>query len=221
MVAGAHRLQAYTELKQEEGSTYDSIPVRVIGEGNALQVELSENFFRNDLTVIEKAEHLDRYIRSTSTDTVSVKIDELAKQSSSTDRTLYRYKKIGAGINTKTKTMIKQLDNGLANSTRQLLYLATECSSAEANNNGKIVSEQEQVIALIKANPELKVQDAHKQLKGEEKPVKEKMASVRVPSTVKSDLETLAKEKEIPEKEFTQAFLEAALVAYKNGKLVL
>ena len=42
------------------------------------------------------------------------------------------------------------------------------------------------------------------------------MASVRVPNTVKSDLETLAKEKEMPEKEFTQAFLEAALVAYKD-----
>ncbi len=63
------------------------------------------------------------------------------------------------------------------------------------------------------------MQAAHKQLKGEEKLVKEKMASVRLPGAVKSDLETLAKEKEMPEKEFTQAFLEAALVAYKNGKL--
>ena len=57
LVAGLHRLEAFKLLERE------SIPAHVAGFGDSLDAELAEideNLQRNDLTILEQAEHLDR-----------------------------------------------------------------------------------------------------------------------------------------------------------------
>jgi len=59
-VSGLHRLAAFKALG---GSTIDAV-VRALGRDEARLCEIDQNLARNDLSVIERAEHLCRFERN-------------------------------------------------------------------------------------------------------------------------------------------------------------
>lgn len=208
LVAGRHRLEAYRALQAEGGPGYDKIPAIVIASADARRIELCENLYRHDLSVLEKAEHLDAYLRLTS-EPVSQAIEQLARAARQSERSFFRYKAIGSGLQVGAE--IRKYHPELANSTRQLYYLATRC--------GK--DEQKAVLRLLRTMPELSVQQAHARLGGEPGGSCDKAVPVLVPSSLRNRIGSLSKSHRMKKGEFMQHFLAAALQAYEQGRFEL
>lgn len=212
LIAGRHRLEAYRSLADEGKPAYAQIPVVVMDAADAKRIELCENLYRNDLPVLEKAEHLMAYLKASS-DTVSELLDGLAKQAKQSKRTFYRFKAIGSGIQVadEIKKLPTEQAQELMNSTRQLYFLATKCSK----------DEQQAIMSLLKKNPELSVHQAVASL--QEKPAEkvEKLISVRLPKSLGEQLASLSEKREMQQNEFTERFVIAALAAFEQGAFQL
>lgn len=207
LVAGRHRLEAFRQLEAEGHLDYAQIPALEIRPEEALKVELCENLYRADLTVLEKAEHLVVYLRET-TDTVSEAIAALARMAKQSARTFYRYKAIGEGI--RISEEIKQLDGDLVNSTNQLYYLAKKCP---------LRSTQVDILELLIQTPGLTIQDAHSQLLHEVSgKAREKLVPLQVPLSFRERVGNLSKQNKMNKREFTEKFLSAALAAFEQGE---
>jgi ParB-like chromosome segregation protein Spo0J len=209
LVAGRHRLEAFRELCAEGNPRYETVPVVVTASANAKKVEWSENLYRNDLTVLEKSEHLVAYLNATG-DTVAQAIENLSKSSGQSRRTFFRYKAIGTGIQVADE--IKALDGDLADSTRQLYFLATQCSKAE----------QKAVVRELQRYPGLTAQQAYARVTGQEETgAPDKAVPVLMPLSVREELSSLAKARQMQKGEFLEQFMDAALKAYKQGSFGL
>ncbi len=204
LVAGRHRLEAFRELYAEGDLRYQEVNVLVIAASQAKKVEWSENLYRNDLTVLEKAEHLVAYLQE-SGDTVALAIENLSRNSGQSRRTFFRYKAIGLGIQVADE--IKTLDTELVDSTRQLYFLATQCSKTE----------QKAVMRVLRKSPGLSAQQAYAQIKGETAQASEKSVPVLMPLAVRDELGLIAKKRKLKKGEFLEQFMQAALDAYKQG----
>lgn len=210
LVAGRHRLEAFRALSAAGKRSFSQIPAILIAAADARKVELCENLYRNDLSVLEKAEHLDHYLRST-TESISEAIENLAKAAKQSERTFFRYKAIGSGLQVGEE--IKQTHPELANSTRQLYFLATQCSK----------DEQKAVLKLLRKHPELTVQQAYA-LISDQMPydkITEKQVPVLVSQSLRNQLGSLSKTHSMKKAEFTERFLTAALQAYEEGTFTL
>lgn len=206
LVAGHHRLAAFRALQAEGHPGFDLIPATLIEAAEALKVELSENLYRADLSVLEKAEHLCNYLRS-STDTVSGALEALARQAGQSARTFYRYKAIGEGV--LVGEALKQIDTEVLYSTSQLYYLAKQCPLRET---------QEAIAALLAVQAGLTVQDAHARLQREASlQVREKLVSLQVPLSFREHMAALSLQQRMNKRDFTAKFLSAALQAYEQG----
>lgn len=208
LVAGRHRLEAYKQFAASGNEAFNTIPALLISPDNVQDVELSENLFRNDLTVLEKAEHVDAYLNGK--DKINQAIQELANQTSQSERNLKRYKVIGSGLQVGKE--VRKLGNGLENSTTQLYYLAQQFKNV-----------QQDIVKLLKRQPDLNVWQAHaltKQGADDSSPV-HKAVFVPIPAPFRSQLKTLSQERGLKQNEFLERILGAALQAYEEKRLTI
>ena len=212
LIAGRHRLEAFRELLNDGKQGYAEIPALVAKAEDAKRIELCENLYRNDLSILEKAEHLHTYLRSSS-DTVSETLDNLAQQAKQSKRTFYRLKAIGSGIQVadEIKKLPAEQAQEIMNSTRQLYFLAKQSKE-----------EQKAILKVLKKEQGLYVQQAAAKLQGkEETPAPEKRISFRLPSSLGQQLAKLSEQRQMKPGDFAEKFMSAALRAYKQGNFNL
>lgn len=204
LVAGLHRLKAF-ELLSTESPRYQKIPALFVSESEAHKVEISENLFRNDLSILERAKNLQTYLDSDrQQDQITTTLRELSERIGKTERTLFTYRTIGSGI--QFAEDILQLHSDLKNSTTQLSFLAT-------------LSKQEQkaVLDLLKQNPTQTVRQAYAIQLGKEPKEKGKPYHLLVSMTQKDQIKSLAEKHGQTQTTFTAQFMTAALDAFESG----
>lgn len=213
LVAGFHRFHAMKELFQEnpDQEKYTKIPAKVIDSKYATQIELAENLYRSDLSVLEKVDHLGRYLANSTEqnkESISNVIAEFGKLQKKSDRNLYRYKKISDGLSQDIISKISTIDSKLKASTTQLECLSNLTSAEQAS-----------VIEKISQNPKLKVQDVVS-MKGEE-PTESPMKNVAL-QVIDGDVKRIkaqAKKSQMKQQAFIQRLLSIALDLYEEGKI--
>jgi ParB/RepB/Spo0J family partition protein len=208
LVAGRHRLEAYKQFAASGKEAFTTIPALITTPAKSYDVELSENLFRNDLTVLEKAEHVVAYLKGK--DKINQAIQELANQTSQSERNLKRYRRIGADLQVGKE--VRKLGNGLENSTTQLYFLAKQFKNV-----------QQDIIKRLKQQPELSVWQAHALVKqgAEDSPLLHKSVFVPIPAPFRSQLKTLSQERGLKQNEFLERILGAALQAYEEKRLTI
>lgn len=211
LVAGLHRLTAYHHLFETVGIKYQKIPAIIVDSEKAEDIEICENLFRNDLCVLEKAQHLHKYLSSRKKKKgVTEALTQLAEELGKSQRTLFDYRAIGESL--KVDKEIMALGTDLKNSTKQLEYLAK-----------KPVEEQRAILKKIKADPKLSVRQAYSMVNKDASPDEAKesksTAPVRISTSVRDELKALASECEMEQKEFTEKLLIQAFKALRAGKI--
>ena len=117
LVAGQHRLEVCKRLR------WNLVPVRVFSgiedKEHLIRLELSENLFRNELSVLERAVHLSEYLKRNSA-LRALNAEEIAKTVNISRRTFFYYKQV-ATLNPELIQKILKLPQDLKNSKTQLL----------------------------------------------------------------------------------------------------
>lgn len=117
LIAGMHRLEVCRRLR------WRMVPVRMIAnirdENHLLRLELSENLFRNELSVLERAVHLAEYLKLDSA-LSALSAEEIADTVNISRRTFFYYKQV-ATLRPELVQRILDLPQDMKNSRTQLL----------------------------------------------------------------------------------------------------
>lgn len=213
---GRHRYEAYKQLSVERPEQYSEIPALIIEKGDSKRAELAENLFRNELSVLEQSEHIQKYLELSGEPVMKVLEDVKGKLKHSRTQ-FFRLKRIAEGISPNLRLRIKQVKGrDLVNNTRQLEYLS-ELKDSEM---------QEKIISLIEETPTLTVMEAHNQLnnadgsKGNPGEAT-KLSSVKIPVSTHQSLSEEASQRNMKPEEFLAVLLESALKALQAKTLSL
>lgn len=117
LIAGMHRLEVCRRLR------WKMVPVRLIAnirdENHLVRLELSENLFRNDLSILERAVHLAEYLKLDSA-LSALSAEEIAETVNISRRTFFYYKQV-ANLKPELVQRILKLPQDVKNSRSQLL----------------------------------------------------------------------------------------------------
>lgn len=204
LVAGYHRLEACRRLAAED-EAYAIVPVSFFEQDEkARQAEIAENLFRNELSVLERAEHLALYLEGLGR---SLPAEEQARALGMSRKTFFNYRRIVRDIHPELRQRIKALDpelHSLRNATRQLLELAALPAAQQS--------------AWLDRLEQPAVSDAAQPAK-QHKPAPRKTFSLSLPSELKGQISQRAEAHGLKQPEFTRRLLEQALKALEAGEL--
>lgn len=117
LIAGGHRLEVCKRLH------WKLVPVRVLhnirNEDHLVRLELSENLFRNELSLLERAIHLNEYLKRDSA-LSALSADQIAEQVNISRRTFFYYKQVAQLPREQVQRILK-LPQDLKNSRQKLL----------------------------------------------------------------------------------------------------
>lgn len=202
LVAGYHRLEACRQLAAED-EAWAIVPVAYFEQNDKLhRAEIAENLFRNDLSVLERAEHLELYLAEAPT---RLPAEAQAEALGMSRKTFFNYRRIVRDIAAPLRTRIKALDE-LPHSTRQLLEIA---AMPPASQEARIQSLE------AAAEPTAQVVTTDKPTK----PKQSKTLTLSLPPELQGRLRTQAGERGLNQGEFTRRLLDRALAALEQGQL--
>lgn len=139
LIAGMHRMEVCRRLR------WKMVPVRMIAnikdENHLLRLELSENLFRNELSLLERAVHLAEYLKLDSA-LSALSAEEIADTVNISRRTFFYYKQV-ATLKPELVQRILTLPQDMKNSRTQLLDFY----------NLPDEQMQEQIISTLEGNP--------------------------------------------------------------------
>lgn len=198
LVAGYHRLEACRQLAAED-EAWSIVPVSYFElEDQRQRAEIAENLFRNELSVLERAEQLMLYLG----EAARLPAEEQARALGMSRKTFFNYRRIAREIAAPLRTRIKALDGELQHSTRQLLELAALPPAQQA--------------ARIEAL------EARNAVPAESPPAKSrKTLTLTLPGELQGRLRQRAGDLGLNQSEFTRRLLEQALNAFEKGELAL
>lgn len=140
LIAGQHRLEVCRRLR------WPSIPVRLIAnirdQDHLIRLELSENLFRNELSLLERAVHLAEYLKRDSA-LSALSAEQIADTVNISRRTFFYYKQV-AELKPELVQRILKLPQDIKNSRSQLLDFY----------NLPDEQMQESVITALEGNPD-------------------------------------------------------------------
>lgn len=117
LIAGQHRLEVCKRLR------WQTIPARLLTNirdlDHLIRLELSENLFRNELSVLERAVHLAEYLKRDSA-LSALSAEQIAETVNISRRTFFYYKQV-AELKPELVQRILKLPQDIKNSRTQLL----------------------------------------------------------------------------------------------------
>lgn len=117
LIAGQHRLEVCRRLR------HTTVPVRVLtnirNQDHLIRLELSENLFRNELSLLERAVHLAEYLKRDSA-LSALSAEQIAETVNISRRTFFYYKQV-AELKPELVQRILKLPQDIKNSRSQLL----------------------------------------------------------------------------------------------------
>lgn len=117
LIAGQHRLEVCRRLR------WQTIPVRLLNnirdQDHLIRLELSENLFRNELSLLERAVHLAEYLKRDSA-LSALSAEQIAETVNISRRTFFYYKQV-AELKPELVQRILKLPQDIKNSRSQLL----------------------------------------------------------------------------------------------------
>lgn len=203
LVAGYHRLEACRQLAAED-EAWAIVPVAYFEQSEKRQrAEIAENLFRNDLSVLERAEHLELYLAESPT---KLPADAQAEALGMSRKTFFNYRRIIRDIAAPLRTRIKALDE-LPDSTRQLLEIAAMPPAIQTAR----IQALEAASAPPAQAPALEDKPA--------RPKQSKTLTLSLPPELQGRLRAQAGERGLNQGEFTRRLLDRALAALEQGQL--
>lgn len=140
LIAGQHRLEVCKRLR------WQTIPVRLLtnirDQDHLIRLELSENLFRNELSVLERAVHLAEYLKRDSA-LNALSAEQIAETVNISRRTFFYYKQV-AELKPELVQRILKLPQDIKNSRGQLLDFY----------NLPDEEMQESIISTLEGNPD-------------------------------------------------------------------
>ncbi len=140
LIAGQHRLEVCKRLR------WQTIPARLLtnirDQDHLIRLELSENLFRNELSILERAVHLAEYLKRDSA-LSALSAEQIAETVNISRRTFFYYKQV-AELKPELVQRILKLPQDIKNSRTQLLDFY----------NLPDKQMQESVITALEGNPD-------------------------------------------------------------------